>query len=64
MYMTFKNKQASLYTDTKQIIRQFRTNCDIVNAQVSGSGKNAIVALTMKNGKTILYRSDGTVIRR
>ena len=64
MYITFKNRQASLYNDTKQIVRQFRTNSDIVNAQVSGSDKNAVIALTMKNGKTVLYRSDGTIIRR
>lgn len=64
MYITFKNRQASLYNDTKQIVRQFRTSSDIVNAQVSGSDKNAVIALTMKNGKTVLYRSDGTIIRR
>jgi len=37
---------------------------DIVNAQVQGSGDDAVVALTMKNGKTYLYKSNGTLIRR
>ena len=64
MYVNFKGKTAQLYTDEKKIIRQFRTNAEIVNAQVSGKGKDALVALTMKNGKTILYKSNGQIVRR
>ena len=64
MYVNFKGKSAKLYNDNKQIVRQFRTAADIVNAQVQGSGENAIVALTMKNGKTVLYKSNGTILRR
>lgn len=64
MYVNFKGKTAQLYTDEKKIIRQFRTNADIVNAQVSGKGKDALVALTMKNGKTVLYKSNGQIVRR
>lgn len=63
MYVNFKGKTAQLYTDDKKIIRQFRASADIVNAQVQGKGKDATVALTMKNGKTILYRSNGQIIR-
>lgn len=64
MYVNFKGKNAKLYTDTKQIVRQFNVAADIVNAQVSGDGENAVVALTMKNGKTVLYKSNGTIVRR
>lgn len=64
MYVNFKGKTAQLYNDYKQIIRQFRANAEIVNAQVQGSGKDATVALTMKNGKTILYKATGQIIRR
>ncbi len=64
MYVNFKGKTAQLYTDEKKIIRQFRANAEIVNAQVQGKGKDATVALTMKNGKTILYKSNGQIIRR
>ncbi len=64
MYVNFKGKTAQLYNDNKQIIRQFRANADIVNAQVQGTGKDAVVALTVKNGKTILYKATGQIIRR
>lgn len=63
MYINFKGRSAKLYNDNKQIVRQFRVAADIVNAQVSGAGENAVVALTMKNGKTVLYKSNGTIIR-
>jgi hypothetical protein len=63
-YMTFKGKNAKLFADDKTIIRHFRAKADIVNAQVQGYGKDAVVALTTKDGKTILYKSDGTIIRR
>jgi len=64
MYINFKGKTAQLYTDTKQLVRRFRASADIVNAQVQGAGDTAVVALTMKNGKTVLYKSDGTLLRR
>lgn len=64
MYVNFKGKVAKLYTDYKVLVRQFRAQSEIVNAQVQGSGSNATVALTMKNGKTILYKSNGQIIRR
>lgn len=64
MYVNFKGKTAQLYTDTKQLVRRFRASSDIVNAQVQGAGDTAVVALTMKNGKTVLYKSDGTLLRR
>lgn len=37
---------------------------DVVNAQVTGFGQNAVVAITMVNGKTELYKSNGTLVRR
>lgn len=64
MYINFKGKSAVLYNDVKTVIRRFRASADIVNAQVQGDGENAVIALTMKNGKTLLYKSNGTIIRR
>lgn len=64
MYVNFRGKTASLYDNNSAIIRRFTTNADIVNAQVSGSGMDAVVALTMVNGKTWLYKSNGEIIRR
>ena len=64
MYVNFKGKVAQLYTNEKKIIRQFRAAAEIVNAQIQGSGKDAIIAITMKNGKTVLYKSNGQLVRR
>ena len=64
MYATFKGKTCDLFNDTKQIIRRFRVANDIVNVQVQGTGKNATVAITMKNGKTWLYKATGQIVRR
>jgi hypothetical protein len=63
MFITFTGKKCSLYNDNKQIVRQFNVSNDIVNAQVSGFGNEATVAITMKNGKTILYKATGQIIR-
>ena len=64
MYANFKGRQVELYNDTKQIVRRFTVSANVVNAQVSGSGTNAVIAITMQNGKTVLYRSNGQLIRR
>lgn len=63
MYVNFKGRSAYLYKEDASIIRQFRVAADIVNAQVSGAGENAVVALTTVDGKTFLYRSNGSIIR-
>ena len=63
-YATFAKTKVDLYDLDKQLIRRFNMKSDVVNAQVTGAGKNAIVAITMKNGQTWVYRSDGTLVRR
>lgn len=63
MYVNFRGKQAYLYKNDATIVRQFRASADIVNAQVSGDGENAVVALTQVDGKTLLYKSNGSIIR-
>jgi len=63
-YTNFKGKACDLYNDTKQIIRRFRVSDEIVNAQVTGSGNNAKVAITMRNGKTVVYKANGQMLRR
>lgn len=63
MYVNFKGRSAYLYKDDASIVRQFRASADICNAQVSGDGNNAVVAITSVDGKTILYRADGTTVR-
>lgn len=64
MYVSFKGKTADLYSNSKQIIRRFRVASEIVNAQVQDAGKDAFVAITTKDGKTFLYKSNGQLVRR
>lgn len=63
MYVSFKGKNCDLFTTNKQIIRRFRVSNDIVNVQIQGNGTNATISITMKNGKTVLYRANGQIIR-
>ena len=63
MYATFQGKRATLYTETKQFVRQFNVPSEIVNVQVQGVGNDAVVAIAMKNGRTILYSATGRLIR-
>lgn len=60
----FKGSSLDLFDSKGRVIRRFKTTAEIVNAQVSGSGKNATISVTMKDGKFVIYRADGTVVRR
>lgn len=63
-YTTFKNKKVDLYNEYKQLIRRFNMKANVVNAQVQGSDKECYVAITMSNGKTELYKSNGQLVRK
>lgn len=64
MYVTWKNKEISLYNDNRQFLRKMRSACDVVNAVVNGAGKEAVIAVTQSNGKIVLYNTSGRVIRK
>ena len=63
-YTTFKNKRVDLYNEYKQLISRFNMKAEVVNAQVQGAGKECFVAITMNNGKTELYKSNGQLVRK
>lgn len=63
-YATFSGKRVDLYNYNKQPIRRFNMQADVVNATVSGVGKDAVVAIVMNNGKMHLYKSNGQLIRK
>ena len=63
-YVTFNKKSVELRNMNKTLIRKFMMKADVVNAQVSGAGKNATVAITMIDGKTYIYKSNGTLVRK
>lgn len=64
MYVTFKGKKVDLMNMNKQLIRRFNMKSEVVNAQVTGSGQDTLVAITMKNGKTEIYKSNGQLVRK
>lgn len=64
MFANWKNKTVSLYNTNGQIIRKFSVKAEVVDAVVSGAGKDAVIAITMKNGKTEVYKSNGQIIRK
>lgn len=63
-YAEFSGKAVTLRNMERRMIRKFMMQSEVVNAQVSGSGANAKVAIVMKNGKTYVYGADGRLIRR
>jgi hypothetical protein len=63
MFVTFKGKKVDLYTDYKSLIRRFNVKADVVNAQVQAAGDKTYVAIVMSNGKSVVYDSDGRLIR-
>lgn len=63
-YAEFIGKTCNLRNLEKKIIRRFIMQSDIVNAQVSGAGDDAIVAIVCKDGHSYVYSSDGRLIRK
>lgn len=63
-FTSFSGKHVDLYDEYKRIIRRYNLHADVVNAQVSGAGQDAVVAIVCKDGKTYLYKSNGQLIRR
>lgn len=62
-YATFSGKKVDLYNYNKQLIRRFNMKADVVNAQVTGAGQDAVIAIVCKDGKNFLYKSNGQLIR-
>lgn len=63
-YAEFVGKTCNLRNLEKKIVRRFIMQSDIVNAQVSGAGDDAIVAIVCKDGHSYVYSSDGRLIRK
>jgi hypothetical protein len=63
-YCNFNGKHVELRAEDRRLVRKFTMQSKVVNAQVTGAGQNATVAITMENGKTYLYKADGRLVRR
>lgn len=65
LYAEWSGKKVDIRTHTKQLVRTIRARETVVGVQVSGdSTTDAMVAITMSNGKTDLYKSSGQIVRR
>lgn len=62
--VSFKGKQVDLFDYSGKFVRRFNTRAEVVNAVVNGSGKDSTVAITTKDGRFEIYKSNGSVIRR
>jgi hypothetical protein len=60
----FKGKDVDLFNSDGKIIRRFKARAEVVNAQITSSSSEPIIAITTKDGKFELYKANGTVIRR
>lgn len=62
--VSFKGKQVDLFDFNGKFIRRFNTRADVVNAVLNKSEQDTTVAITTKDGKFEIYKSNGTVVRR
>ena len=62
--VSFKGKQVDMFDYTGKFVRRFNARAEVVNAVINGSGQNSTVAITTKDGRFEIYKSNGTVIRR
>lgn len=60
----FNGKDVDLFNADGKIIRRFKARAEVVNAQITTSNAEPVVAITTKDGKFELYKANGTVIRR
>lgn len=59
-YATTDGKTVKVFRENGQIVRQFRPDGMVMGVQVSESG----VAIMLSNGQTVLYRLDGSIVRK
>ena len=62
--VSFSGRQVDVFDYAGKFVRRFNARAEVVNAVVNGSGKDSTVAITTKDGRFEVYRSDGSVIRR
>lgn len=63
-YAEWSGRQVKIYDQYKTIVRRLNVHKDVQCVQCSGSGLDGMVAITYVDGKTDLYKADGTIVRR
>lgn len=64
LYAEWSGKMVKVYQENKQILRQIRARRDVRCVQCSGEGNDGMIAITLDNGKTDLYRATGQIVRQ
>lgn len=64
LYAEWFGKMVKVYQENKQILRQIRARRDVRCVQCSGEGNDGMIAITLDNGKTDLYRATGQIVRQ
>ena len=59
-YATVDGRTVKVYRENGQIVRQFRPGRMVMGVQVSDAG----VSIMLDNGRTVIYRFDGSIIRQ
>jgi len=63
MFCEWSGNHVKLRYDDRRILRTYSVRFPVQCAQVTGEGNDAKVAITMTNGRTVLYSGDGRLIR-
>lgn len=63
MFCEWAGKTTKLYRDNRQLWRVFNTSSNVQCAYVSGEDNEARVSITLANGRTLLYRGNGQLLR-
>lgn len=50
-FVTFHGRVAELYDSDRVLVRRFNMPCEVVGAQLTGSGNDMKVTITMANGR-------------
>ena len=63
-YVTFHGRVAELYDSNKCLVRRYNMPCEVVGAQVSGSGNDMKVSITMADGRWEIREWHGGTYRK
>ena len=59
-YATTDGKNVKVFRENGQIVRQFRPGGMVMGVQANDNS----VAIMLDNGRTVVYRIDGTIVRK
>ena len=65
LYAEWDHKNVTIRDQWKTTVRRIRARKNVIGVQCSGDDTNdAMIAITLENGKTDLYRASGQLVRQ